>query len=512
MKRLSIKILVVAVIWVAAVSCSKNGATYENPDDNPNVPASTLAEQLASQMVFVEGGTFTMGQTIVAPTKQHSTREVSDRDDDDSPRTDELPAHEVTVSDFYISKCEITQEQWVAVMGENPSYFEGENLPVESMTWNDIQAFLAKLNMLTGENYRLPTEAEWEYAARGGNKSRGYRYSGSDDVDEVAWYGENSPEMICPVGGKKPNELGLYDMSGNAFEWVFDWYGAYSADAKVNPKGPSSGTYHVLRGGSWKHSSNGCRVSFRTRIPTYHLNKCGFRIVKGISLDNIPYDDEQASDTIEFSSEAWTSDNMTISYRKGIIAVSEAEKPVLVLYLHGGSSKGNDNTAQMKEKAVGIISAYLQNNNISSIMLVPQCPKNGSWGGSMNNILKSLIDNYALTGAIDDKRIYIFGGSMGGTGTWSMFASYPGLFAAAMPVAGNTSAVYATKVAATPIYTVMGPVDTIMSYTAVTEFVKQIKANGGEVKLDIEEGWTHENTCEQSYTDARLAWVFGQTK
>ena len=145
-------------------------------------------------------------------------------------------------------------------------------------------------------------------------------------------------------------------------------------------------------------------------------------------------------------------------------------------------------------------------------MLVPQCPKNGSWGGSMNNILKSLIDNYALTGAIDDKRIYIFGGSMGGTGTWSMVASYPGLFAAAMPVAGNTSAVYATKVAATPIYTVMGTADTIMSYTAVTEFVKQIKANGGEVKLDIEEGWTHENTCEQSYTDARLAWVFGHTK
>lgn len=507
MKRPLPKAFLFAFATLAFVACSKE--SNETTGNTDPAPTPTISEQIAAQMVFVEGGTFTMGQTVVAQTE---TRAASDREDDDLPRTDELPAHEVTVSDFYISKYEITQELWTAVMGDNPSYFEGENLPVESMTWNDIQQFLAKLNALTGENYRLPTEAEWEYAARGGKKSQGYRYSGGDNIDDVAWYGENSPEMICPVGGKKPNELGLYDMSGNAFEWVFDWYGAYTATAKVNPKGPSSGTYHVLRGGSWKHSSNGCRVSFRTRIPTYHLNKCGFRIVKGISLDNLPYDDTApATPADEFSAEVWTTETSTLPYRKGVIGLTDTN-PALVVYIHGGSSKGNDNTAQMNEKAVNVIAEYLQTNNIAAIMLVPQCPKSGSWGGAMNRTLKSLIDSYALGGLADSKHIYIFGGSMGGTGTWSMVASYPELFAAAMPVAGNTSAVDAATVAATPVYTVMGTADTIMNYSAVSEFVAKVKANGGEAKLDIEEGWTHENTCEQSYTDERLAWVFSHSR
>lgn len=504
MKLLLAKTFLFAATFAVA-ACAKDSGTAQPESEQ------TIAEQLASQMVFVEGGTFTMGQTTVQ-TEQVDTRVASDDDDDDSPRTDELPAHEVTVSDFYIGKYEVTQAQWRAVMGGNPSYFEGDNLPVESVTWDEIQTFLATLNSMTGENYRLPTEAEWEYAARGGRKSQGFRYSGSDDIDCVAWYADNSPKMMSPVGGKKPNELGLYDMSGNAFEWVFDWYGAYTADAKINPKGPSSGTYHVLRGGSWKHSSSGCRVSFRTRIPTYHLNKCGFRIAKGISLDDVEYDDAVSSDETEFSDESWVANGIALPYRKAIIASSDSPRPALVLYLHGGSGKGDDNTAQMKEKAINVIAEYLRTNHISSVMLVPQCPKSSSWGGTMNRVLRALIDNYVQTGSADDNRIYIFGGSMGGTGTWSMVSQYPALFAAAMPVAGNTSTVNAANAASTPIYTVMGTADTIMDYSAVGAMVEHIKANGGEICLDIEEGWTHTNTCEQSYTDSRLDWVFGHFK
>ncbi len=351
------------VAMLSAAACSDDKENTTAPDTAADNAQQSVIEQIASQMVFVDGGTFMMGQTVVQPafSDNTTTRAASDSEDDDSPRADELPAHEVTVSDFYIGRYEITQAQWSAVMcGQNPSYFHGDDLPVESVTWNDIQAFLARLNDLTGENYRLPTEAEWEYAARGGRKSLGYRYSGSNDIDEVAWYSDNSPESICPAGGKKPNELGLYDMSGNAFEWVFDWYSEYTSDARVNPKGPSSGTYHVLRGGSWKHGTNGCRVSFRTRIPTYHLNKCGFRIAKGIALEDLPYDDDDtASDFPDFSSEMWTSGSVSLPYRKCVMNTSDDTEPALVIYLHGGSCKGDDNRTQMKEKAIETITRYL---------------------------------------------------------------------------------------------------------------------------------------------------------
>ncbi len=504
------------VAMLSAAACSDDNDNTAAPDTAADNVQQSVIEQIASQMVFVDGGTFMMGQTVVQPafSDNTTTRAASDSEDDDSPRADELPAHEVTVSDFYIGRYEITQAQWSAVMcGQNPSYFHGDDLPVESVTWNDIQAFLARLNDLTGENYRLPTEAEWEYAARGGRKSLGYRYSGSNDIDEVAWYSDNSPESICPTGGKKPNELGLYDMSGNAFEWVFDWYSEYTSDARVNPKGPSSGTYHVLRGGSWKHGTNGCRVSFRTRIPTYHLNKCGFRIAKGIALEDLPYDDDDtASDFPDFSSEIWTSGSVSLPYRKCVMNMSDDTEPALVIYLHGGSCKGDDNRTQMKEKAIETITRYLLDKNIASVMLVPQCPKNSSWGGSMNRVLKGLIDAFIQNGSADGNRIYIFGGSMGGTGTWSMVSAYPNVFAAAMPVAGNPSASDASKVATTPIYTVMGTADTVMNLQVVTDFVEMLEANNGEIRFDSEDGWTHEETCEQSYTDDRLDWIFGHKK
>jgi formylglycine-generating enzyme required for sulfatase activity len=193
--------------------------------------------------------------------------------------SDEKPAHRVTVSDFYIGKYEVTQAQWKAIMGSNPSKWTGDNLPVENVSWNDIQEFIQKLNQKTGKKYRLPTEAEWEYAARGGNKSRGYKYSGSNDIGTVAWYSSNSGDKTHPVGQKQPNELGIYDMSGNVWEWCQDWYGDYSSASQTNPTGPSSGSYRVLRGGSWNDYTGGCRVSSRTcNTPSSRGSYNGFRL------------------------------------------------------------------------------------------------------------------------------------------------------------------------------------------------------------------------------------------
>ena len=215
-------------------------------------------------MVYVKGGTFTMGATA---------EQGSDVNDI------EKPTHSVTLSDFYIGKYEVTQAQWKAIMGTTPSYFKGDNLPVEQVSWNDIQEFIQKLNAQTGKRFRLPTEAEWEYAARGGNKSKGYKYSGSNNVDEVAWYGDNSSNTIHPVGQKSPNELGIYDMSGNVYEWCQDWWGIYSSSPQTNPTGPSSGSYRVLRGGSWRYNARSCRVSYRDYdTPDSRNFNYGFRL------------------------------------------------------------------------------------------------------------------------------------------------------------------------------------------------------------------------------------------
>ena len=177
--------------------------------------------------------------------------------------SDEKPAHQVTLSDYMICKTEVTQELWQAVMGKNRSRFKGDNLPVENVSWNDCQEFIKKLNTLTGLNFRLPTEAEWEYAARGGNKSKGYKYSGSNNISSVAWYKGNASLKTHAVATMSPNELGLYDMSGNVCEWCSDWYGDYSSGSQTNPKGPSSGPIHVHRGGSWSCHARGSRVSKR---------------------------------------------------------------------------------------------------------------------------------------------------------------------------------------------------------------------------------------------------------
>lgn len=216
------------------------------------------------KMIYVEGGTFTMG----------CTSEQGGECD-----SDENPSHQVSLGDFWIGETEVTQALWKAVMGSNPSYFKGDNLPVERVSWNDCQEFIRKLNQLTGKTFRLPTEAEWEYAARGGKHSCGYKYAGSNSVGEVGLYDSNSDNKTHPVKTKKANELGLYDMSGNVWEWCSDWCGNYSGSALSGPKGPSSGLYRVLRGGGWYYDARGCRVSNRYGIdPDYRGSDFGFRL------------------------------------------------------------------------------------------------------------------------------------------------------------------------------------------------------------------------------------------
>jgi formylglycine-generating enzyme required for sulfatase activity len=226
---------------------------------------------IGDNMVYIEGGTFTMGCTA----EQGSDCNY-----------DEKPSHSVTLKSFYLNKYEVTQAQWRLVMGSNPSAYKGcDNCPVERVSWDEIQEFINKLNSQTGGRYRLPTEAEWEYAARGGNKSKGYKYSGSNDVTSVAWYTSNSDSKTHVVGQKQANELGLYDMSGNVWEWCSDWYSEnyYYSSPSQNPAGSGSGTYRVVRGGSWYSGNLICRVAYRKiSLPYFNYSYYGFRLAQDL--------------------------------------------------------------------------------------------------------------------------------------------------------------------------------------------------------------------------------------
>jgi len=252
--------------------------------ENPALRAETKRKNaeainsITQNMVKIQGGTFTMG----------CTREQSDCG------SDEKPAHQVTISGFYMSKYEVTQAQWRAVMGasaslSNPSSFKDcDDCPVESVNYSDVQAFINQLNLITGKKFRLPTEAEWEYAARGGSASSvstgstsATMYSGSNNLDEVAWYNGNSGSRTHPVGQKKPNSLGLYDMSGNVWEWCSDMYDDtyYKTSPANNPKGPTSGSYRVVRGGSWVSDATSCRSANRFNdAPDDRYINFGFRL------------------------------------------------------------------------------------------------------------------------------------------------------------------------------------------------------------------------------------------
>lgn len=226
------------------------------------------------EFVFVKGGCYQMGDTF------------------GDGYAEEKPVHEVCVDDFYIGKYEVTQGQWKAVMGNNPSSFSscGDNCPIENVSWDDAQDFINRLNQKTENNpqapfgkgeFRLPTEAEWEYAAKSGGKSE--KYSGSNDIDSVAWYSSNSRSKTHPVGQKAANGLGIYDMSGNVREWVSDWYGDkyYGESPKNNPKGPNSGSGRVLRGGSWNDNARSSRTAYRSwGIPDFRVSSFGFRLAR----------------------------------------------------------------------------------------------------------------------------------------------------------------------------------------------------------------------------------------
>ena len=208
-------------------------------------------------MILVDGGTFLMGAT----SEQQGAAD------------DEKPVHSVTLSPYYIGETEVTQELWQAVMGSNPSHYKGPKLPVERVSWYDCQEFIVKLNERTGLTFRLPTEAEWEFAARGGNKSQGYQHSGSNNLGDVAWFTDNSGSSTHDVKTKQPNELGIYDMSGNVWEWCQDWGRSYSSGSQTNPTGPSSGSGRVDRGGSWGSNARYCRVANRGNDTPDHRNR-----------------------------------------------------------------------------------------------------------------------------------------------------------------------------------------------------------------------------------------------
>jgi formylglycine-generating enzyme required for sulfatase activity len=233
----------------------------DNPQQKPQL--SPILHNLINNMVRVEGGNFIMGAT----------------DEQVDPENDEKPISKVTISSFAINKYEVTQAEWEYVMGENPSEFKGRNNPVDSVTWEDCQTFISRLNLLTGMNFRFLTEAEWEFAARGGIKGLGCQFAGTNDVEEAAWYTVNSSNSSHPVGLKMPNELGLYDMSGNVWEWCQDWFAEYSEMTKIDPIGPSTGLLRIIRGGSWLSSGRSCRVSNRHyNAPTDKDNNIGLRL------------------------------------------------------------------------------------------------------------------------------------------------------------------------------------------------------------------------------------------
>lgn len=293
-------------------------------------------------MVFVEGGTFMMGAT----------------NEQSVPEDNERPAHQVTLSSYYIAETEVTQQLWETVMGSNPSSAKGPNRPVNKVSWNDCQLFIEKLNKMTGLALRLPTEAEWEFAARGGNKSQGFQYSGSNDLTAVGWCRDNSAakgstdEYYNNVKSLAPNELGLYDMSGAMWEWCQDWMGVYSSSEQVNPIGVATGDERVIRGGSWKSSKWGCRVAIRnSESPDNYNNRIGMRlVVQSFPKDYFVYDEGEEEEQIEAAESV---EYNTASFKVGDVAFSMVHVDGGTFYVWDGEGYKTEEMQQFMDAIYG---------------------------------------------------------------------------------------------------------------------------------------------------------------
>ena len=263
------------ILPVDSKFCPSCGQRIElvNSSSLPSASIKTFTvNRVSFDMILVTGGTFMMGATS---------------EQGDEANNDESPIHQVTLKNYYIGETIVTQGLWEAVMGATithkrkawQSQGKGFAYPMYNINYSECLEFIHKLNSMTGQKFRLPTEAEWEFAARGGNKSKGYKYSGSNELNDVAWYKDNSNSNTHSVKTKSPNELGLYDMSGNVWEWCIDWYGKYNGNIQTNPTGPSTGSSRVLRGGCWLNNAQFCRVSFRLfGTPNHRNDNLGLRL------------------------------------------------------------------------------------------------------------------------------------------------------------------------------------------------------------------------------------------
>lgn len=274
------KYLKIVLLVCTSIVFNFQFSTYNSARAQDSVVVVDLPEGQHLELVWVEGGSFTMGS--------NSARGVSHNYEASRPE------HSVTVDGFFMGRLEVTQGVWKAVMGENPSKFSSnDSLPVEQVLWADAQQFVTLLSQMTGRRFRLPTEAEWEFAARGGVKSNGTIFPGTaKNLNDVGWYCVNSENITHPVGRKLPNELGLYDMAGNVLEWCSDWYGSYTESPQVNPRGPRQGDSRIQRGGCINSPSWGCAVSDRNwYLPDRGYGFCGFRLVLDSIEEPVP-DDE----------------------------------------------------------------------------------------------------------------------------------------------------------------------------------------------------------------------------
>ena len=261
-------LLATIIAVVPFTACNKEDNSSNTDTNTGNTLTLTVGEE-SFTMVKVEPGVFMMGAL------EGDTNALED---------EEKPVHQVTLTGtYYIGQTEVTQELYTAVTGSNPSNFtEGNNLPVEKVSYNDALEFCRQLSSLTGKHFTLPTEAQWEYAARGGHKtpSTPTLFAGSDDIEAVGWHKGNSDSTTHTVAKKAPNALGLYDMTGNVFEWCLDWYGSYTSDAATDPQGPADGSERVSRGGSWNYPASYCRTSIRAcSAPDVTYYMLGFRVV-----------------------------------------------------------------------------------------------------------------------------------------------------------------------------------------------------------------------------------------